>query len=81
MCHILEPFCTRLARGGGGGDMQILHMGVLTKFFSPLENRGNLGGFCTFQTCPLKKGTVFVLNKNLGNKAPRDPHCNLYFLD
>ena len=57
--------------------MQILHMGVLTKFFSPLEKRGSLGVFCTFQTCPLKKGTVFVLNKNLGKKALRDP----YFLD
>ena len=63
--------------GGGGGDMQILHMGVLAKFFSPLEKRGSLGGFCTFQTCPLKKGTVFVLNKNQGKKAPRDPHWNL----
>ena len=64
-------------RGGGGGDMQVLHMGVLTKFFSPLEKRGSLGGFCTFQTCPLKKGTVFVLNKNQGRKAPRDPHWNV----
>ena len=58
----------------GGGDMQVLHMGVLTKFFNPLEKRGSLGGFCTFQTCPLKKGTVFVLNRNQGKKAPRDPH-------
>ena len=57
--------------------MQVLHMGVLTKFFSPLEKRGSLGGFCTFQTCPLKKETVFVLNKNQGKKAPRDPHGNV----
>ena len=57
--------------------MQVLHMGVLTKFFSPLEKRGSLGGFCTFQTCPLKKGTVFVLNKNQGKKATRDPHWTL----
>ena len=60
--------------------MQVLHMGVLTKFFSPLEKRGGLGGFCTFQTCPLKKGTVFVLNKNQGKKTPRYPHWNLQFL-
>ena len=69
-------FCV-CAPGGGGGDMQVLHMGVLTKFFSPLEKRGSLGAFCTFQTCPPKKGTVFVLNKNQGKKAPRDPHWNL----
>ena len=61
----------------GGGDMQVLHMGVVTKIFSPLKKRGSLGGFCTFQTCPLKKGTVFVLNKNQDKKVPRDPHWNL----
>ena len=57
--------------------MQVLHMGVLSKFFSPLEKRGNLRGFCTFQTCPLIKGTVFVFNENQGKKALRDPHWNL----
>ena len=57
--------------------MQVLHIGVLTKFFNPLEKNGSLGVFCTFQTCSLKKGTVFILNKNQGNKAPRDRHWNV----
>ena len=48
--------------GGGGGKSRISYTGVLTKFFSPLEKRGSLGTFCTFQTWPLKKGTVFTID-------------------
>ena len=40
-CHRIEPKPTwgrpTDVRAGGGGGMQVLHMGVLTKFFSPLE--------------------------------------------
>ena len=47
------------AGGGGGGDMQVLHMGVLTKFFSPLEKRGSLGGFLHISNLPAEKRDSF----------------------
>ena len=45
------------------GKSRISYTGVLTKLFSPLEKRGSLGTFCTFQTWPLKKGTVFTIDR------------------
>ena len=57
--------------------MQVLHMGVLTKFFSALEKRGSLGFFCTYQTCALKKGRVFVLNKTQ-LRVPISAACSPY---
>ena len=49
--------------------MQVLHMGVLTKFFSPLEKRGSLGGFLHISNLPAEKRDSFCIEQKPRQKS------------